>query len=187
MTKSHHTHNLTPQDVKTHQNFFEQCAKDYRVLAEKLIRQLAIHLNQPFNEELPLATLNPYGQRGYVQFGEMDGWRYFFHGYHCNFKHKITQQDIEVPLSFGLEFGILDPWFFARYICSTPDYQPLSLNMKNEFADGLVVIEKMLKLGLYEQVNANTQGHSGTVVADRQKVKVKVFTSDEFHQLVFEG
>ncbi|HAS42399.1 MAG TPA: hypothetical protein DCS93_18115 [Microscillaceae bacterium] len=184
MDQAQVSHNLTPQEVETHQSFFEQCAKDYRMLAEKLIRQLAAHLKQPFNEELPLATLNPYEQRSYPQFGEMNKWRYFFHGYHCKFKHTITTQDIEVPLTFGLEFGVLDPYFFAHYIYSTPDYQPLSVNMKSEFADGLIIIEKMLELGLYEKINANTVSHSGVVVTNRDKRKVKVFTSNEFHKLV---
>lgn len=185
MTQPQIPKNLTAQEVELHQAFFKQCAEDYRSLAEKLIKQLAKHLNQPLNLELPLQTLNPYDLRDYSPSGEMNEWKYFFHGYDCLFTHKLTLQHIEVPLAFGAEFGALDPYFFAKYISSTPTYQPLPTRFSGNFDDGLVIIETMLALGLYEEINANYQGTHRAVISHRKKVNVKVFSPEEFHQLVF--
>lgn len=176
--------NLTSQEVELHQDFFVQSAKDYRSLAEKLIRQLAIHLKQPLIEELPLITLNPNGDRGYGQTGEMNDWKYGFHGFHCNFTHNNTYQEIEVPLTFGMEFGILDPYFFSRYINSTPEYQPLPFKIKDAYAEGRVILKKMLELGLYEKVSASIHEQLGVVVVDREKIAIKVLTYEEHHHLV---
>lgn len=52
---------------------------------------------------------------------DLPDWQIFRHGEHCRFKHHITRQTVEVNLWYGLEFGVLDPWFFHAYMSSTSE------------------------------------------------------------------
>ncbi|MBC7388100.1 MAG: hypothetical protein H7329_02720 [Opitutaceae bacterium] len=107
------------------------------------------------------------------QIGNVGNWKYFIHGFHCGFENNETRQIIEVPLVFGLEFGDLDPYFFTRFIKSTPNYQPLPVDIYVDYADGVRINEKMISLGKFERINSNVGNHYGIVVTDRQKVEIK--------------
>lgn len=82
---------------------------------------------------------------------------------------------IEVPLVFGQEFGDLDPYFFSKYIKSTPKYRPLPVDIFEDYQDGARINEKMLSLGKFERISSNVGNHYGIVVADRQKVEIKSY------------
>ena len=159
---------ITDQEIEENQAFFEACAKDYRQLAETLVFTLANKLGLKLNEDFPMETFNKL-KRGRRQAGEMENWEYFVHGYHCKFNNKKTGQVIEAPLIFGLEFGDLDPYFFTRFIKSTPKYHPLPVKIFEDNADGVRINEQMIALGKFERISANVQGHYGVVVTDRKK------------------
>lgn len=163
---------ITDKEIEDHQDFFEQCAKDYRQLGEQLVFMMLDKLDLKLNNDFPLDTFNEL-KRDDRQIGKVAEWRYFVHGFHCGFQHIIAGQYIEVPLVFGLEFGDLDPYFFVKFILSSPDYHPLPIPLFEEYADGLRIIEKMVSLGKFEKIHSNIGGHDGTVVTDREKVEIK--------------
>ncbi|MDR6735217.1 DUF6896 domain-containing protein [Sphingobacterium sp. 2149] len=163
---------ITDREIEDNQYFFEQCAKDYRKLGEQLVLMLVDKLDLNLNKDFPLDTFNEL-KRDHQQIGTVGEWRYFAHGFHCGFQHLTTKQCIEVPLTFGLEFGDLDPYFFMKFILSSPDYNPLPIPLFDEYADGLRIINKMTTLGKFEKIPSNLPGHSGVVVTEREKVEIK--------------
>ncbi|WP_447635706.1 DUF6896 domain-containing protein [Flavobacterium microcysteis] len=165
---------ITDQEIEDNQDFFEQCAKDYRQLAEELLLKLVDKLGLTLNQNFPFQTFNELkGDKR--QIGKMEDWRYHVHGFHCGFENNKTGQEIQVPLVFGLEFGDLDPYFFSIYIKSTPKYRPLPVDIFEDYHDGARINKKMISLGKFERIGSNVGNHSGIVVADRQKVEIKSY------------
>lgn len=166
---------ISDEEIILNQAFFEQCAKDYRSLATKLITELTFLLKIEIKDKSPYESFSKFrGKNGFL-----NEWRYYFHGFHCCFEHSKTGQYIEVPLTYGLEFGELDPYFFMGYIKSTIQYQPLPIAIYNDYADGKKVIEKMVELGKFEIINSNIKNINGFVVKDRDKVKVEIYEFEE--------
>jgi len=165
---------ITDKEIEIHQDFFENCAKDYKALGEKLIFKLAEELKTTINADCPWITFNEV-KNSKKQTGKMEEWKYSLHGFHCGFKNKKTGQLIEVSLVFSLEFGDLDPYFFSQYIKSTPEYRPLPIKIYEDYADGKRINDKMLSLGKFEKINSNFRNHSGIVVKDRNKVEIKEY------------
>ncbi|QTE37589.1 hypothetical protein J3L18_00545 [Mucilaginibacter gossypii] len=168
---------LTDKEIDDNQLFFEQCAKDYRALSELLINKLASKLGIEINPQFPLSSFSPFFANK-KQSGIIKEWRYFLHGFHCGFEHKRSGQIIEVPLVFGLEFGDLDPYFFTRFIKSTQNYFPLPIDIYDEYADGVRIIERMLALNKFERITSNIENHTGVVVNDRKKIHIEVYQED---------
>lgn len=168
---------ITEEEITLHQLFFEKCAQDYRTLATILIRAFADRYAVQIDAEYPMNTLSHTRKHGYEPVGQMDDWRYAFHGIHCAFTNLKTGQHIEVPLTYGLEFGELDPYFFVHFIETTEAYRPLPIEMYCGYADGEIILKKMIDLGKFEYVNSNWPDRYGIVVKDREKVEVKVLES----------
>lgn len=165
---------ISDKEIEDNQDFFEQCAKDYRQLGEKLLFKLIDKLDLKLNEEFPMETFNEL-QRDKRQMGKVEDWKYFVHGFHCGFENTKTGQLIEVSLVFGREFGALDPYFFSKFIKSTSKYKPLPVAIFEDYADGVRINEKMISLGKFERISSNVGNHYGTVVTDRQKVEIKSY------------
>lgn len=170
---------ITDKEIEEHQEFFVKCAKDYRNLATKLINEFAEKYNVKIDPEYPMNTLRHTEKFGYKPVGQMNGWRYAFHGIHCGLTNNKTGQRIEIPLTYGLEFGQLDPYFFSRFIKSTKEYLPLPVEIYCDYADGRRILEKMVEIGKFEYVNSNWPNEKGIVVTDREKVEVKVYNPNE--------
>lgn len=165
---------ITDKEIKDNQDFFEQCAKDYRQLGEELLFKLVDKLDLKLNKEFPMDTFNELKGDG-RQIGQIEDWRYFVHGFHCGFKNSKTRQIIEVPLVFGLEFGDLDPYFFTGFIKSTLEYAPLPVEIFEDYADGVRINKEMISLGKFEIISSNVGNHFGIVVTDRKKVEIKTY------------
>ncbi|HEY1056992.1 MAG TPA: hypothetical protein VGE24_17730 [Emticicia sp.] len=88
---------ITDKEIEESQDFFEQCAKDYRQLGEELLFKLVDHLHLELNKGFPMETFNKL-KLDKRQIGQVEDWRYFIHGFHCGFEHNKTRQIIEVPL-----------------------------------------------------------------------------------------
>lgn len=166
---------ITDQEIEQHQLFFEKCAQEYGILGSQLIHRFVREFEVKSHEGFPLRTLNPYRKTQYEQGGNMGEWKYFFHGFHCAFTHKKTKQYIEVPLTYGDEYGELDPYFFSKFIKSTPKFQPLPIGIYDDFSDGLRILEVMEKIGKFEKIESNLKGRKGFIVKDRVKQKVITF------------
>jgi hypothetical protein len=165
---------ITDKEIEDNQDFFEQCAKDFRQLGEELLYKLVDKLDLNLNMEFPLQSFNELKRDGRSN-GKVEGWNYFVHGFHCGFVNMKTKQEIEVPLVFGQEFGALDPYFFSKYIKSTKKYNPLPIEIFEDYADGERINEKMISLGKFERISSNIGNHFGIVVTDRSKVEIKSY------------
>lgn len=165
---------ITDKEIEDNQDFFEQCAKDYRQLGEELLHKLVNKLDLKLNKDFPMQTFNELKRDGRSS-GKVEGWNYYVHGFHCGFVNIKTKQEIEVPLVFGQEFGDLDPYFFSKFIKSTPKYKPLPVDIFEDYDDGARINERMLSLGKFERISSNVGNHYGIVVADRQKVEIKSY------------
>jgi len=168
---------ITDQEIEEHQDFFENCAKDYRKLGKELIFELAEKFKISIDPDCPWITFNDL-KKDKRQIGKMNDWRYNLHGFHCGFENQKTGQTIEVSLVFSLEFGDLDPYFFINFIKSTPNYKPLPVKIYGDFADGRQINTKMLSLGKFERINSNFANHFGIVVVDREKVEIKEYRQE---------
>jgi len=168
---------ITAEEVINNQDFFEQCAKDYRALGEKLIFEMAASYNLDLSADSPWIIFGAL-RNSKKQTGTINGWRYDFHGFHCGFSNFESGQEIEVPLVFSLEFGDLDPYFFSRFIRSTKSYHPLPVEIYEDYSDGKQILETMLRLGKFEHIHSNIGNHNGIVVTDREKVEIKPFVPE---------
>lgn len=168
---------ITDKEIEDNQNFFEQCAKDYRQLGEELLYKLVHKLDLKLNKDFPMQTFNELKRER--SNGKVEGWNYYVHGFHCGFVNIKTKQEIEVSLVFGQEFGDLDPYFFSKFIKSTPKYRPLLIDIYEDYEDGLKINEKMTSLGKFEKISSNVGNHFGTVVTDRQRVEIKSYLDIE--------
>ena len=137
---------ITDEEIEINKLFFERCAKDYRTLSTDLISRLIDQLKLSVDYEFPLMYFNPL-KNTKQEWGHMDDWRYYLHGFDCGFENTKTKQKIEVPLTFGAEFGRLDPYFFSIFIKSTKEYAPLPVAIYDDFQDGTRINEKMVNLG----------------------------------------
>lgn len=158
---------ISDKEIDDNQDFFEQCAKDYRQLGEELLFKLVHTLGLKLNTDFPLKTFNELKQDK-RQTGQMEDWRYYAHGFHCCFDNNKTGQYIEVSLVFGLEFGDLDPYFFSKFIKSTPKYRPLPVDIFEDYADGTRINERMLFLGKFERISSRFGNYDGIVVTNRK-------------------
>jgi hypothetical protein len=165
---------ITNKEIEDNRDFFEQCAKDYRQLGHELLYKLVDKLDLKLNKDFPMQTFNEL-KRGKRSKGNVEDWNYYVHGFHCGFINNKTKQEIEVPLVFGQEFGDLDPYFFSKFIKSTPKYKPLPVDIFEDYADGVRINERMISLGKFEVISSNVSNHFGIVVTDRQKVEIKSY------------
>lgn len=164
---------ITDEEIIEHQDFFEICAQEYGLLGKELITQFAHKFQIKDYQAYPLGQINPYFENSqYKHSGKMGEWAYYIHGMHCAFTHKRTGQHIEVPLSYGEEFGVLDPYFFTDFIHTTPEFKPIPVPIFESYADGKRILDVMLELGKYEKINSNLPGLEGIIVTQRKKKEV---------------
>lgn len=154
---------ITSEEIEAHADFFERCARDYRALATKLIFWLAERFGITMDPQFPMATFHSFKNNS-KNAGRFEDWLYNFHGAHCGFEHRKTGQKIEVPLIYGHEFGILDPYFFGNFIVTTTQYQPLPVAIYDEYWDGKRIIERMLQLGRFKKISSELDGGGVVVV-----------------------
>lgn len=164
---------ITEQEIIEHQDFFENCAKEYGHLGERLINEFITLHNIPPHNGFPLKQLNGYFRnKNHNQRGAMGDWDYFFHGFHCSFTNRKSKQEIEVPLTYGEEYGELDPYFFSIFIKTTPSYSPLPVEIYDDYNDGKRILEIMLQIEKFEMINSNIGRRQGFIVKDRIKKEV---------------
>lgn len=165
---------ISDDEIIEHQEFFERGAKEYGILGERLIKEFIVDKDIPDHDGFPLKSLNGYiGNKNHEPTGQMGKWDYHFHGFHCSFFNRTTKQEIEVPLTYGEEFGELDPYFFSAFIKTTPKFQPMPTPIYDDYCDGKRIMETMHRIGKFEMINSNLGGREGYVVKDRLKKEVK--------------
>ncbi|MBN9518784.1 hypothetical protein J0H58_09730 [bacterium] len=70
-----------------------------------------------------------------------DGWESGHHGLGTRFENRVTGQVVDVRLNFGAEFGVLDPYFFALFLKTTPGLNPLGRLLRDDFHDAARVLD----------------------------------------------
>lgn len=101
---------ISKDEVLTIAPTFLGAARRFRAEARELAHQLA-ELNG-----VPASQLLEHSKNCTVY---PEGWDAFRHGIHYCFTHRETGRQIEVCISFGEEFGVLDPYFFYQYMTTT--------------------------------------------------------------------
>jgi hypothetical protein len=82
----------------------------------------------------------------------------------CRFKNKQTKQIVEVEISFGDEFGVLDPYFFGLFMSSTPQFKSLVNMFPDLYHDTSRALDVLEEIGRLVHVgNDGTYPKSGVV------------------------
>jgi hypothetical protein len=126
------------EDVLTNTAEFVAALRLFRRTASALAVRLAQRLGVAPDRLLDLDR-----QRDRAEgLGRLDGgWAYHFHGLECCFENRESGQAVEVRLGFGDEFGVLDPYFFGRFVKSTPGLAPLARLIQDDFHDAARVLD----------------------------------------------
>jgi len=114
-------------------------ARHFRNTARSLAHRLAEHnrvLAMDLADHFP--DLEPFSEE----------WRVDPHGAHICFVNRQTGQTVEVNVWYGDEFGILDPYFFHRYLDTTPGLRspPEFINSFQDTARALDYLEERGRL-----------------------------------------
>jgi hypothetical protein len=91
-------------------------------------------------------------------------WNFCFHGLECCFTHLRTGQVVDVRLGFGDEFGVLDPYFLARFIRTTPAHQEVAALLTEDFHDPSQVLEVLLTRGHQRVIEVASSVPSGMMM-----------------------
>jgi hypothetical protein len=106
-----------------------------------------------------LARRNDIGWRRRV--GE---WNFCFHGLECCFTHRRTGQVVDVRIGFGDEFGVLDPYFLARFLRTTAAHHEVAALLADDFHDPLRVLEVLLAGGHLRVIEVANEQPGGMVM-----------------------
>jgi len=106
--------------------------------------------------------------------GRLGAWRYHFHGFQCQFLHRDGTV-VDVNVCHGDEFGTLDPYFFSRYVRSSPARRDAAALLSDDFHDACRVFTILTRLGRLKTISAPVAGHQGyslprLVLAERPQV-----------------
>lgn len=141
-----------------------EAARLFRRIARERIAELAAQFGvrpDAFADGLFRFGLEPGQSSGTLP----SGWKYYFHGLECAFGNPATGQGLDVRLGFGEEFGVLDPYFFARFVASTPELQTVARLFRNDYHDPKRALEILEKRGLFRRVISHTWERVGLAVA----------------------
>jgi hypothetical protein len=147
----------------------------FRRTASQLASRLALHLGVAPDRLLDLGRDRDRGgwwhrvrrafglpHRG----GRLDRtWGYCFHGRECRFENRATGQVVEVRLSFGSEFGVLDPFFVAQFVKSTPGLERLAGLIRHDYHDAARVLDVLNGAGYLRR----TRGQFGEGLVVREE------------------
>lgn len=115
---------------------FLRAIRDFSHTANSLCRRLAeAHGVRP--EDL-FARRGEIGRGRPSRLGE---WKFCFHGLECCFTSRWTGQVVDLRICFGDEFGVLDPYFLARFIRTTPAHREAARLLRDDFHAPLKMLE----------------------------------------------
>ncbi len=141
--------------IIAHADQIVDAARAFRSIAESLCRQLAA------KKQIQPSELLEHQDHGRKL---QDGWKYCFHGLQCRFENKQTKQIVEVEISFGDEFGVLDPYFFGLFMSSTPQFKSLVNMFPDLYHDTSRALDVLEEIGRLVHVgNDGTYPKSGVV------------------------
>jgi hypothetical protein len=141
-------------------------AEQFRRTATDLMGQLSRKVGIPLEsftglEYRPLLSRDWFRSRWK---GRVDSdWRYGFHGHQCGFKNRSTGQVVEVEMGFRGEFGVLDPFFFSRFVSTTPGLEKVAALFRDSYHDPLRALVVLERRGRLMRITDRTTGRRGLV------------------------
>jgi hypothetical protein len=142
---------LSAADVRANAPALLGALRAYRDTATALARRLAERLGVEPDRLLRA------GREAGAWRGQLDAdWGWSFHGAECRFENAKTGQDVEVRLGFGSEFGALDPFFFARFVHTTPGLRDLARLLRDNFHGAARVLDVLDSDGHLRTVEGGT-------------------------------
>ncbi|BCU79306.1 hypothetical protein [Luteolibacter sp. LG18] len=102
---------VTRAEVLEIEDYLVKVARNFRRRATRLMRLMAARHQAPLEDLF---------DRRYELQSPSAAWTLHVHGFHCGFRHRETGQMMEIDLSYGTEFGVLDPMFFHNYLRTSP-------------------------------------------------------------------
>lgn len=124
---------------------------EFRTQAESLAKEIAKLNNVPITslwEKSDDIDLFPIG------------WKCSHHGQHYCCENLESGQVIEIPIWFGEEFGVLNPYFFSQFIDTTPSLK-MPLGIIDWYHDMSRVMDILLKRGIMKEIRGTTYDVSG--------------------------
>ena len=117
---------ITDEEIEQNQLFFEECAKEYGELGERLMKQFESEFDVVLVRGRPIVMQNTTGKKPFVSSGKMGNWIFSFHGIHCGFRNIKTNQQLEVPLNYGGRVWTVGPILFLYIHSDYAKIQPTS-------------------------------------------------------------
>jgi hypothetical protein len=127
-------------------DLFLEAIDQFCATANELITRLARRLNFPMEEvsENWRFQLDSSLTKGWLD----DNWQYWFHGHECQFRNVATEQVVDVRLKdYGDKYALLDPYFLAVFVRTTPEEARVSELLKDEFHDTGRVLKILAEKG----------------------------------------
>src|SRR5262249_30272513 len=119
--------------------------KTYTDLAHDLAGRLAaahgLHPADLFAEQDAL------GRRGQV-----DDWRFLFHGHECEFTHAETGTIIDVVICYGDDFRALEAFFFGWFIRTSPAHRAALRVFAENILSAYRLFDLLTQLGVLQRV-----------------------------------
>jgi hypothetical protein len=141
-------------------------AAEFRRTAADLMGRLSRKLGIPL-EAFYGSEYRPLLSRGWFRHrwrGRLDSsWKYGFHGHQCGFTNGSTGQVVEVELGFRGEFGVLDPFFFSRFVTTTPGLEGVAALFRDRYHDPLRALVVLERWGRLTRISDGTTGRRGLV------------------------
>jgi hypothetical protein len=157
---------ISEEEVLAKADAIVAAAAQFRRTAAGLMDRLARRLRIPLEVFFGLGYW-PLLRRGWFKDrwrGRLDShWSYGFHGHECGFRDHHTGQDVEVILGFQGEFGVLDPFFFARFVATTTGLEKVAALFKDGFHDPLRALEVLEREGRLKRITDQASGRGGLV------------------------
>jgi len=164
---------IAEEDILAEADAIVAAAAQFRRTAADLMGRLSRRLDIPLEAFYGL-EYRPLLRRGWFR----DGWRgrldsrwvYGFHGHECGFRNRLTGQDVEVILGFPGEFGVLDPFFFSRFVATT-GLERVAALFKDGFHDPLRALEVLEREGRLTRIADQTTGRRGLVAIEHDMTR----------------
>lgn len=155
---------IAEEDVLAEADAIVAAAVQFRRTASGLMDRLSKKLDIPLGAFYGL-EYRPLLRRGWFRDewrGRLDSrWRYAFHGHQCGFRDRATGQDVEVEMGFRDEFGVLDPFFFARFVTTTPGLEGVATLFRDSYHDPLRALLVLERQGRLRRITDQATGRRG--------------------------
>jgi hypothetical protein len=160
---------LAVEDILAEADAIVAAAAQFRRTATDLMGRMSRRLDIPLEAFYGL-EYRPLLRRGWFRNrwrGRLDSrWGYAFHGHECGFKDRLTGQDVDVILGFPGEFGVLDPFFFARFVATTTGLEGVAAIFKDNFHDPLRALEVLERQGRLTRIAVQATGRRRLVALE---------------------